>query len=321
MDTTADRICEWIAAARRNLELTLLDFGGKHSPDNHRMLRLCSHSIVLARRLPDAAEEAENGIESWRRVCAAANLSPLAVLESVASDGVASVRESDQGWIEGQFHGRNDTLGDQSNRPLIDKLTERLLTMRVSRPQPGGVDLRLSRDWSPSDISTLAGLAADVEVMANAGAPIELSGIAPIWAYLVAMHRALAIRPTAEVRIWDPKVEGGWVAIPQLGHPARSAFPAGVLTAEWEASPRPGFCALKLAALAEDRMLPPAACRQLDGAPLPTPATPPCAKVVVTGPGPIWLHAAYSRWLRTAPGVTTIAVWDGRNKTEIVVGP
>src|SRR5437867_357448 len=45
---TVDTIVDWIRNARRTLELTLLDFGGKHDAVNGRMLRECSHYIVMA---------------------------------------------------------------------------------------------------------------------------------------------------------------------------------------------------------------------------------------------------------------------------------
>lgn len=319
--STVDQICSWVSAARQHLELALLDFGGMHSAENHRMLALCSHYIVLARRFPDAAKEAQDGADSWRRECESAGLAPIAVIESLKDAGNCFVRENPGGWLDGAFRGDAEAPGDRTNHALITALTSRLLGLRTVRREPVGIDLRLSRDWSPSDLPTLAGLLPHVEALAHSGAAIELCGRAPIWAYLAAMHRALSVHPAAELRVQDPKVESGWVAVPLLGGAAEAGFPSGVLQVGWEESPREGFCALRLSSVAADKLLPDAAYRHLAGAPLPEPPAPPRPKVVVTGAGPNWLHLAYSRWLRSLPGVTTIALWDARNTTEIVVGP
>jgi hypothetical protein len=121
-------------------------------------------------------------------------------------------------------------------------------------------------------------------------------------------------------RWFDPKVEGGRVHIPPTRH-ARAQFPEGMLDVEWRKSEIAGFCMLHFSITTADKLLPPEALLALAGAPWPEPPEPPFSKVVVSGAGPIWLHMTYSRWLRAIAGVETIAIWDARNTTEIVVGP
>jgi hypothetical protein len=321
MESTVDQICEWIANARRNLELVLLDFGGKHSPENHRMLALCSHYIVLSRRFADPAIEQSEGAASWQRACEADGLLPLARIESLWQQGACSITGT-AGAVEGTFRADASVPGDVTNARLIEVLTARLMSLRLPREPVAGVDLRLTRDWSPSDLPTLGGLLPNVMTLARSGAPLAFSGRAPVWIYLGAMHRALTANPGAVVRVSDPKVEGGWVDIPQAGPSGAAAeFPANALTAEWAASDRPGFCRLEFSIRTPDRFLPPSAIPALASLPRPDGENPPCPKVVVSGAGPIWLHMTYSRWLRSLPSVETIGVWDARFTTDIIVGP
>ena len=316
-ESTVDQIRQWVLNARRNLELVLLDFGGKHSPDNHRMLEVCSHYIVLAPRFPDPAQESAEGAASWQAECEGQGLTPVAMVESLWQDGACTVRQT-SGLIEATLRSDASAPGDRANAGLIDALTAKLLTMRLPRAPVAGVDLRLSRDWSPSDLPTLGGLLPNVAALAHSGAPLEFSGRAPVWIYLAAMHRALSLNPAAAVRMQDPKIEGGWVSIPPV---TTRPFPETPLRAEWRDSQRPGFCTLEFSITTPDKFLPASASRQLAGLPLPADPTPPCPRVVVSGAGPIWLHMAYSRWLRSLPSVETIGVWDARNTTEIIVGP
>ena len=314
VESTVDQICEWVTQARRNLELVLLDFGGKHAPDNHRMLKLCSHYIVLARRFEDAVKEKAEGADSWRAECEGNGLEPVAIIQSLWQQGRCAVTHAGPGAIEGTLRSDASQPGDQTNAPLIAALVERLLEMRVQRPAIGGIDLRLERDWNLSDLATMAGLLANIQALARANATLQFSGRAPIWAYVAAMHRALSIQPQAELQMFDPKVEGGWVRIPPKRE-ARAGFPEGTLEVEWRKSELPGFCEMHFSITTADKFLPDAAWQALAGAPWPEPSAPPCLKVVVSGAGPIWLHMTYSRWLRSF-GVETIAIWDARNTTR-----
>ena len=301
----------------RTGELVLLDFGGTHSPDNRRMLELCSHYIVLARRFPDPAQEAAEGAGSWRAACEANNLLPVAVIESLWQQGACVVKEG--ALMEASLRADASAPGDRANSALIDALTARLLTMRVPRAPVAGIDLRLNRDWSPSDLPSLGGLLPNVAALAHSGAALDLHGRAPVWIYLAAMHRALPLNPHATVRMQDPKIEGSIPIPAMLGQPGR--FPPDALRLEWQESARPGFCKLEISISTPDNFLPGWVSAELASLPLPQGAGPPSPKVVVSGALPIWLHMAYSRWLRSLPGVETIGVWDARNTTEIIVGP
>jgi hypothetical protein len=67
-----------------------------------------------------------------------------------------------------------------------------------------------------------------------------------------------------------------------------------------------------------DRFLPLPRPDELAALPLPREDAPP-GLVIVSGAAPIWLHLAYSRWLRTLPGERTIAVEDARTGSAIVL--
>jgi hypothetical protein len=92
-----------------------LFLGGMHSDDNRRMLALCSHYIVQARRFADSTEEAENGAESWRRVSDQAGLAPIAVIESFTDAGACFVRENPGGWIDGAYRDDAEAPGARTN--------------------------------------------------------------------------------------------------------------------------------------------------------------------------------------------------------------
>ncbi len=77
-DATVERICEWIGHGRRNLKIALVDLGGKHTPENDRILRLCSHYILVS-RLADA-----EGAASWDAVCRRNQLERIAWMRSIA---------------------------------------------------------------------------------------------------------------------------------------------------------------------------------------------------------------------------------------------
>lgn len=78
--TTIEHVCESISCGRRNLEVALLDFGGKHSPENDRMQALCSHYVVVS-RLADVEEGA-----SWDRVGAQNSLKRIARMRSIGPE-------------------------------------------------------------------------------------------------------------------------------------------------------------------------------------------------------------------------------------------
>jgi hypothetical protein len=110
------------------------------------------------------------------------------------------------------------------------------------------------------------------------------------------------------------------VRIPTSLRPSKGDFPLDSLSVCWEQDEQPGSAVLKLQVMTADRFLPPSAAFNVEFAPLPAAPLPAAvSKVRVTGAGPIWLHMAYSRWLRGLPEVEYIAVWSARDETYIAV--
>ena len=77
VDDTFETIRESIRNCRASLELVLVDSGGKHTPVNERILRGCSHYVVLATRFDDPAKEATEGMESWVEAWTPARREPV----------------------------------------------------------------------------------------------------------------------------------------------------------------------------------------------------------------------------------------------------
>lgn len=121
---TMERIGDWVEQGRRNLELALLDFGGKHNPENEKVLRRCSHYILVSR------EGDDEGAASWDRVCVDLGLSPVARMRSRWGWGGAGL-EGGEGWFRSDAGGEDD----ETNLPAIEALAARLEEIRRPRPR------------------------------------------------------------------------------------------------------------------------------------------------------------------------------------------
>src|SRR5207302_8703321 len=81
-----------------------------------------------------------------------------------------------------------------------------------------------------------------------------------------------------------------------------------------------GLDELDIRIVSKDKFLSPTAAKFLAFAPLPDGHGKIARRVRVTGAAPIWLYAAYSRWLSSS-GVKEILVWDMGSKSYIRVYP
>lgn len=311
-----ETVGQWIDNTRRQLELVLLDFGGKHAIENERMLRRCSHFIVVARRFENPAEEQAKGMRSWEEACRKCGLEPVARIHSLWATGKPGIRET-QGVLECRFRSDAGKPGDSTNGVVVEALVRRLLALRRVLPAPPYFDLRLERRWKPSDLRDLGGKLSALREAASSGAAMTLGGGGvPVWAYLAAMHRVLDESPTARITVFDPKVPGAFVDIPLQLDPSQGGFPYECLRVSWTKQGEGGL--LDLQVTSEDRFLPMDAAVTLASAPVPKEGSLREAWIGVTGAVPIWLHLAYSRWVRSG-GAQRIAVWDANSKSEVVV--
>lgn len=314
---TVETICFWTLNARRNLELVLLDFGGRHSPVNPAILSCCTHYVVVARSFDDQAQEEAQGMNSWIRACEAQGLQPVGHVRSLWMCGEAAVSENVV-FRPLQLTYRSDAArpGDETNRCVVAAVGDRLLELRLERGAPPYLDLRLDRGWTLEDLPGLAGRIESLESSVHQTRRIRLGGRAPIWAYLAAMHRALDVDPSATIEVFEPKWPGGFIRIPDQFAGSGNDYWARCLRAVWSRSPEFGRT-LKLETITPDRILPEILCLLLHDIPLPEAPTP-GEPVMVDGPGPIWLHLSYSRWLRTV-GVKQTSVYDARQQTAVQV--
>lgn len=311
--TTADVICAWIDHARQSLELALLDFGGKHDSQNDRMLSRCSHYIALCKRLDDPAEEAEL-TSSWIDLCERNGLTAVAVVRSFVQEHRAEIlSRPNEAVLRATYRSDAATPDDPTNLAVIEEMISRLLELRAISLRQPYLDLNLRRNWQVSDLDNLGGLVGELEALLHGGGPLRLGGRAPMWAYAAVMHRALTVRGSASIAVFDPKIAGGWVRIPETIAPAADGPLSRALKISWiepvSLGQEPRAATLDLIIGSGDHFLAPALDRDLAATSLPPGAIPQGAKAV-SGPVPIWLHLTYSRWLRTLPEAAPIGIWD-----------
>ena len=317
---TAETISKWIERCCRHLELVLVDVGGKHSASNTVLFRHCSHFLVVAKALDDEAAEREEGMESWVRAGRRAGLELLGRVRSLWREGQAGIGTGDGGALDATFRADAAEPGNAANHEVIEKLVDELLALRLRREPPSYVDLRLHRDWSVSDLADLAGMAPVIERKAEQ-VDVVLGGRAPIWAYAATLYRILQRRPSAEVTVFDPKAPSGLVTVPETLSGEVSPEVTHCLSARWRPGPGGRRAVLELAITTADHFLPPDFTEHLPALPRPE-GLPSAGPVVISGAGPIWLHLAYSRWLRPLSRERRIGHVDARMQSAIfVAGP
>jgi hypothetical protein len=317
---TVENICRWIDHCRASLELVVVDFGGRHSPENDRMLSRCSHFLVLAPEGGGTSAEAGD-MDSWVEVCRRNGLQAVARICSLWQRGDPRVEQDAGGVLDAAFRSDASAPGDDTNAAVVAALAEELLKLRCRRPTPAYVDLRMRERWRVEDLADLGGLAPVLEERVRSGGPLLLGGRAPVWAYAAALHRALDLEPDGLVLLFDPKLAWNLVAIP-IGLASEEESELGrCLAVRWNRRPgRPG-ATLDIRITTEDRFLPLPSALDLARAPLPE-GPPPAGPLVVYGALPIWLHLAYSRWLRAEYPDRPLGHWDASTgRAVFVYGP
>jgi hypothetical protein len=304
--TTIEHICESITCGRAHLEIALLDFGGRHNPENDRMLQRCSHYIVVSRRDDTAAGA------SWDEVAARNGLQRVAWMRSMGARdaGAPEIARSSHGW-EGVFRW-DVQAGDDVNDAVIAPLVEEIIALRRDLAAAPYIDLHFLERWKESDIEELRGRSAEIRAAVGRSGKVALGGAAPKWAYLGGLRCALETRRDARIFCFDPTLPLPLVELPA----ARSAgsFPEGVLEVRWSRD----HSRLKLHMTAADKFLPPEAALNLAHAP--DFGDIPVGEVCLWGKGPIWLYGAYARWL-IAAGVARLRTFDLNLQKAVRVWP
>jgi CRISPR-associated protein Csx3 len=230
-----DEFVDWVVDAVRNstMPITLVDLGGmlldeagnftptgvRLTPQNERILRECSHIIVIAR--PDYAEVASRWLAEAERV----GVKPIAILESVlsgADDEVFDPGPPLRARIT-KLERENPPVGSATARALADLLLELAgegtgadgsaeadvnfprLAEALNLPlRNGGPD----RDWFPGILPYLVAFVTAATADREA---VNLWGNCPAGF----PYHALACGLPQRVRYFDPKL-GGYVALPEV---------------------------------------------------------------------------------------------------------
>jgi hypothetical protein len=317
---TIEALCAWTLNARRCLELVLVDVGGKHASENALLFSSCSHFIVVARRFDDVDEEREKGMASWVRACQAVGLILLARVRSVQHAGDVRVETGGDGVLDATFRSDASRPGDRLNDPLVQALVERLIAIRLPRDPPPYVDLHLGQDWAPADIPGVGGRVDRITSAARSGDVCFGGSYTPIWAYALALHRALDVAPHARMYVFDPKLPY------PVEIPARLAAGSGhnpwprCVDTRWRwIGPAGPDVTLDVRVTTENRLLPAGFENDLSRFPLPDPGRQP-ERIVLSGVLPIWLHLTLSRAVRTRHPHAWVGVWDERFQKAVMVG-
>ncbi len=297
-ESTASHIRDSIDCGRRNLELSFLDFGGKHDPANRSMLEKCSHYIVVS-RLGD-----DSGGASWDALCRETGLERVAWVRSIGPEaGVEpfAAQAADGHWT-GAF--RYDAVaGDTVNDTALAVLSAELVKLRRAPDSIPYVDLHDVERWEEADIPDVRGRAAAIREMVERTGVVVLGGVAPVWAYLAGLRCALLADPEARVFFFDPKQPDRLVEIP--ARRTAGDFPPDMIEIRWTSLPN--SAQLEFHLTTKDRFLSPATAKSLRHAP--DFGVPPPGPVCLWGLSPTWIYGTYARWLLRA-GVTRLGSFD-----------
>lgn len=304
-DSFVERMCQDLEARRLPF---LVDMGGRPTDSQARLLRLCTHSILLLRE--DKPEDAQN----WQGLIEAQNLLPLARLVS-QREGESRIT-SRSPLLEGILTGLERHATTMAPSPLFEELIQRIAVLFTSynpddieqgylQQAPTELSLNLadalrtftttSTEWEPAMLQPfLESIPADV--------PLSVYGIGPNWLYA-----ALAAHGDQEpFYLFDPKLPFGWV------QPLRICFgteqPPDI---DVQADHFPGVTVLKIA-FPNDRL------EYLQPEPLAFPHIPAENGVILSGRAPYWLLTALVRLYKEA-GVPWIAPFYVRSNSGVVV--
>jgi CRISPR-associated Csx3 family protein len=315
---------DWVCASVHNstMPITLVDLGGmllddegkfsatgvRLTTENERIMRECSHLIVIAN--PSYMESA---VPTWIAEANRLGVKPLAILESVLTGA------DDEIVAGGELPMRaRITKLDRENPPqsttakvvvdLILSLTTTEVVVKdgsevadVNFPRlaetlnlpvkNGGAD----RDWRPSDLPKVL---AEAKKLLAGKSEVRLWGNTP----LGAPYHVLAANLSQEVWYADPKVPGGYVAIPEM--PAST----GTLL-DWKVGDRDDSSLVEFVIPGQ----------VFNANTLPTLTLPEVDTrngVVISGKGPRWLTGAIARAYARA-GAAWVAVFEPRESSRM----
>lgn len=292
----------WVLESIRNLKkqvpLVLVDVGGIRSPDNVKIFGECDGFVVLCRQ--DKAEEKE----TWERFGTELGLELIASFDS-SLNGEDRVDESQQvlrGLVTGlireerdihspaavsladriigkvdfsQTTGKSETMTTINLNLLAEEIGVEVVTREITDRNTGEKKPVKSYNWSAKNLvpaCTAAGkFSKEAEVLLNGGAPAFL--------YSALAH---ATHP-APTYCADPKLDGGKILLPDLPLDSQGNE---VLT--WMVEEREGFTFV-------DFEIPGGIFDEHDLAKIVLPSVCSTKGLVVSGKGPIYIHAAVTR--------------------------
>lgn len=316
---TVETLCRWIDHCRSHLELVLVDFGGRHSPANDRLLSRCSHFIAVVREADNAPPE-DGDLASWEELCRRSGLACLGRVRTLWESGTPRSSKSETGIFEATFRSDAKEPGDATNVPVASELAEEILRLRHRRPKPPYLDLGARDRWRVEDLQDLGGLAPSIDQIVRAGGPLMLGGPDPIWVYASALHRALDLDPDCLVLQFDPKLSWSFMEIPRSLSAGTDPELSQQLAVSWRTRPSGRGATLDAAPTTGDKLLVLFSAPDLTRCPVPE-GTPPEGPLVISA-YPTWLALTYSRWVRTSYPGRPLGHWDATLKKAVFVhGP
>ncbi len=300
-----ERMCQDLEARRLPF---LVDMGGLPNDSQARLIRLCTHSILLLR------EDKPEDTQRWQRLVEAQNLLPLARLVS-QREGESRIT-SRSPLLEGVLTGLERQATTIVPSLLFEELVRRVAVLFASynpddieqgylQQAPTELSLNLadalrtftttSTEWEPVMLQPF------LESIPP-GVPLSVYGIGPNWLYA-----ALAAHGDQQpFYLFDPKLPFGWV------QPLRVCFGTEQSPdIDVKAEHFPGVTVLKIA-FPNDRL------EYLQPEPLAFPHVPSENRVILSGRAPYWLLTALVRLYKEA-GVPWIAPFYVRLNSGIVV--
>ena len=302
---------DWVARSVRGstAPVTLVDLGGIRSPENERILRECTHFIVLA------TPKYEAEVAPWIDFGKACGCEPLAVLESVlegADDEIFSAGTPLRARIT-RLDRENPPVGSPTARAVAQRILE--LAGRGNAEDTGEADAganfpRLAellglplrnggpgRDWIPSCLPQLLSV-----VLAETAGQLEVR----LWGNCSAgfPYHALACAVAARVSFYDPKL-AGYVELPALAIAGE-----GNNLLAWRREERDDHSLVEYGI--------PGQVFDVPNLPVVIPPTVPTDRgVVVSGKGPWWLTGAICRAYHRA-SVAWVAVFTPQESARLL---
>jgi hypothetical protein len=296
---------EWVVdsirAMKGRVSLVLVDVGGVRSPENEAIFRECDSFVVLCRQ--DKVEERErwehfgqelglemvasldSSLEGEDRIDETApvlrglvtKLERGTNVESPAARALADVlieKSGVLGWTAANKKGEKEMATVNLNQ-LAEKIGVVSVDREITDRASGQKKLVKSFNWSASDLQpackVVAAYATESEVVLDGGAPAFL--------YSALVH---AVHP-ASVYTADPKLADGKLFIPDL--PLEGA---GNDILNWTVEEREDYTFV-------DFSIPGDIFDEDDLVKIVLPAVCPTKGLVVSGKGPIYIHAAVTR--------------------------